>query len=426
MATLEIPYHMWPHQRRFHYSEAFVNALVTGYGGGKTYAGVQQCIKLSVMNGGLPGMYVSPSYRMGRRTIVPTFHEVLDSAGLRYKRDYIFNKNEHEFRIRPWNGLIWIGSGDDPDALRGPNLAWGGIDEPFIQKREVYEQMLARVRHPRARFRQLFLTGTPEQLNWGYEILIEDPAPDTMLTQGSALLNRTLPLRFFKNLLARYPLRMVQAYIGGKFVNLKTNRIYYEFDREDHLEEKLELNPALPLLWSHDFNVDPLSSVICQKYKDELYALDEIILHTASIRDAIEEFRARGYDKWMKQGGAGVTIYGDATGAHRDTRSKSSDYGILRDHGFMNQKVRKANPPIRHRHNSVNGRLRNALGEIHLQIHPRCKYLARGLDLVGYRPNSYLEEDLEEQHVTAALSYLVEREWPFRKYEDAEETRRWR
>jgi len=155
MATLEIPYHcvsnrMLPHQRQFHRSQAAVNALVTGYGGGKTHAGVQQAIKLSIVNHGLPGMYVSPSYRIAKRTIVMTFMEILDSAGLRYKRDYFYNKNEHEFRIKPWNGTIWIGSGDDPDALRGPNLAWAGIDEPFIQDRGVYEQMLARVRHPQA------------------------------------------------------------------------------------------------------------------------------------------------------------------------------------------------------------------------------------------------------------------------------------
>jgi len=256
---------------------------------------------------------------------------------------------------------------------------------------------------------------------------LEAPAPDTTMTQASALLNKALPIRFFRNLLARYPLRMIQAYVGGKFVNLKTNRIYYEFDREDHLDQDLVLNPHHPICWTHDFNVDPMSSAILQRYKDDQEIHDEIIIEGAAITDALEEFRNRGYDKWLEQnGGPGVIIYGDATGSHRDTRSKTSDYGLLRTHGFTNQKVRKSNPPIRHRHNSANGRLRNALGEMHLRIHPRCKTLIRGLEVVGYKPGSYLEEDIREQHVTAAWSYFCEREWPFSKYEDATETRRWR
>ena len=154
---------------------------------------------------------------------------------------------------------------------------------------------------------------------------------------------------------------------------------------------------------------------------------DEIIIDGARVVDAIEEFRNRGYDKWLRgNGGPGVIIYGDATGSHRDTRSKLSDYGILRDHGFRDQKVRRSNPPIRHRHNAVNGRLRNALGEINTRIHPRVKTLIRGLELVGYKTNNYIEEESYEQHVTAAYSYFVEREWPFKKYKDADETRRWR
>jgi len=140
----------------------------------------------------------------------------------------------------------------------------------------------------------------------------------------------------------------------------------------------------------------------------------------------VEEFEARGYKKWLEPGGAGVIIYGDASGAHGDTRSKQSDYDLLRRFGFTQQRVRRANPPIRHRHNSVNGRLRNALGEINVKIHPRCKTLARGLDLLGYKENSHLEEEIEEQHVTAAFSYLIEYEWPFRRYEDATEPRRWK
>jgi hypothetical protein len=170
-----------------------------------------------------------------------------------------------------------------------------------------------------------------------------------------------------------------------------------------------------------------MSSCLVQKYGDDQEVHDEIIIQGARIADAVEEFEARGYRKWLEsEGGPGVIIYGDATGSHRDTRSKSSDYGLLREYGFNVQKIRRSNPPIRHRHNSANGRLRNALGVTHTRIHPRAKTLIRGLEMVGYKANSFLEDEIEEQHVTAAWSYFCEREWPYRKYVDSEETRRWR
>ena len=85
----------------------------------------------------------------------------------RAELDYKFNQQRGEFIIDNWNGRIWIGSGDKPDGLRGPNLAWAGIDEPFIQRKEVFDQMVARVRIASAECREIYLTGTPEQMNWG-------------------------------------------------------------------------------------------------------------------------------------------------------------------------------------------------------------------------------------------------------------------
>ena len=72
-------------------------------------------------------MYVSPSYKMARRTIIPTLKDILGRAGLTFTH----NKSENEIRIMNWNGVIWIGSGDDPHSLLGQSLAAVGIDEPF-------------------------------------------------------------------------------------------------------------------------------------------------------------------------------------------------------------------------------------------------------------------------------------------------------
>ena len=68
------------------------------------------------MNAPAPHLYVSPSYKQGRKTVLISIKELLDGAGIRYK----FNVTNHEFPIRNWNGTIWIASGDEAESLKGP------------------------------------------------------------------------------------------------------------------------------------------------------------------------------------------------------------------------------------------------------------------------------------------------------------------
>ncbi len=134
------------------------------------------------------GMYVSPSHGLSQRTIVVTLKDILNRSAI----NYTYNQMKGEFLIHNWEGRIWLGSGDKPDSLKGSNLAWAGIDEPFIQKKEVFDQMIARVRHPEANHLEIFLTGTPEQLNWGYELSNRTDL-DIGIVYGSTLDNLHLP-----------------------------------------------------------------------------------------------------------------------------------------------------------------------------------------------------------------------------------------
>ena len=159
---------MWQHQRDWWNSPAFIRALVMGYGGGKTLISGKRAISMARTNAPVPYMYVSPSYKVAKRTIIPTIKELLDGRKIPYR----YNKSDFEFKIKAGKrtGIIWVGSGDVPDSLKGPNICGANIDEPFIQDKSVFDQILARVRDPRARIREITLTGTPEDLNWGFDI----------------------------------------------------------------------------------------------------------------------------------------------------------------------------------------------------------------------------------------------------------------
>ena len=190
--------------------------------------------------------------------------------------------------------------------------------------------------------------------------------------------------------------------------------IYHAFNRAQHVTDEAEFDPALPILWTHDFNIGqdkPMSSALCQVKKADgrivLDVFDELILDSTDTNDSVSEFEERGWNKFP------VVVYGDASGKAKDTRSKTTDYGILRKRGYGNQRVPKANPPIRTRHNIVNARLKNAQGDIGLRLHPRVRALSKGLETVKIRKGAqYLEEESREQHVTTALGYLCCVEFP--------------
>jgi hypothetical protein len=295
---------MFAPQRQWYESKAYIRALVAGYGFGKTGISAKRSIAIALHNNGVPHMYVSPSYKMAKRTIIPHLKNMLDGRGIKYK----FNKTDHEFLLRHKGakGTIWIGSGDDPDALKGPNLGSANIDEPFIQDEAVFKQIMARIRDPKARHRELTMTGTPEELNWGYDICEGDDKDryDIEVIHASTLDNKVLPQQFIDSLLEGYDEKSIDAYLHGKFILLGQGVIYKDYSEENHTDR--EWTPG-DLHWTHDFNFFPMSSGIFQKVGKDLYCIDEIILDHADAADVAVEFCER-YRERLQQGKIG-TVY---------------------------------------------------------------------------------------------------------------------
>jgi hypothetical protein len=70
----------------------------------------------------------------------------------------------------------------------------------------------------------------------------------------------------------------------------------------------------------------------------------------------------------------------------------------------------KSNPAVRERVQLVNSKLKNAAGEVHMRISPRCKELIKDLEQVTYKPESTVidkEKDLKRTHLSDALGYLI-------------------
>lgn len=367
--------------------------MVGGFGSGKTYIGALRMIAASFWNPQIPNMYISPSYRMAKRTIIPTIKNILDRANINYYE----NKTDHEIYIRNWNGVIWFGSGDDPSSLKGPNLGVVGIDEPFLQKREVLDVALSRIRHPEATVREIFLTGTPEQLNWGYDIAENvDNAYDIGVVTASTRDNMHLPDDYVPSMIQGYTEDMVAAYVDGQFRNFTQGRVYSQFSQEYNVTDRGAM-PSLPIIVGMDFNVSKMTAAIGYRTASGVHWFDEIVLRDSDTYQMSQRLQER-YP--------GVKIYPDPAGSARKSSSVKSDHSILRANGFQ-VIAPKSHPPVRDRVNAMNALLRNADGRVRMTIDPTCTELIKDFSRVVWHNGDIDKRDIERTHISDAAGYAV-------------------
>jgi len=390
---------MYSHQRAIWESESYIKLLVGGYGAGKTMTCAKRAIWLGIKNSPVPIMIISPSYKVARRTIIPTIKRLL--TGRKIKFIYRVQDAEFSYSYKGRECIIWVGSGDNADALKGPNLAAALIDEPFIQPVEVFEQMMARVRDPMASHRELCLFGTPEQLNWGYDISEGKHAHkyDLELIRAKSTDNKSLPPEFIKHLRNSCSPEMREAYMNGEFVNLGKGTIYYAFKRATHVKD-FGIPPEAMIQVGMDFNVNPMSAVLFYEYNECTYIIDELELPNSNTQYMAEMIHERIKQYQPKQTGW-VKVFPDPAGNQRKTSAPvgTTDLTILEQNGFTVFAHSKTKS-VRDTYNAVNKRLDDG----HLIVHTRCSALIDGFERLNFEEFKKLAE---YTHMTDALKYPI-------------------
>lgn len=408
---------MWPHQRAFWDLDTFFRVLVGGYGSGKTNIGAKWIISLALQNSGVPVATVSPSFPLARKTIIPTIIELLQGkqsllGGALWWRFRRSPSCEFEIQHAGRTGLIYILSGDKEESLRGPNLGGALIDEPFIQEESVFSQMVARIRHPAATHKALALTGTPEQLNWGWDLCMGDLKDEyekrglgVGVVKASTRQNLAVGADYVNRLLGTFSGKAADAYVDGEFVNLSKGQVYYGFngllnDQESNVRDlPMPLNPdgtaAVQLGAGMDFNVNPLAFNVFWKQGSHLHFFDEYELENADTEYACQVLK----DNYWRLGLRDV--YPDATGSARRTSAPGgkTDFHYIEAAGFTVQ-ADHANPKHRDRENSVNGKLRPKEGSATLTISPKCKKMRKYLSTYTH------ELKLKQKHMSHTLDAL--------------------
>lgn len=190
-------------------------------------------------------------------------------------------------------------------------------------------------------------------------------------------------------------------------------RIYADFGPANSTSEAIQ--PHEQLLWCHDFNFTPMSSAVCVRRGDNLLALGEVVLESAIARQSAIEF----VNRYSSHGNKSVIVYGDPAGRAGEKHGHASDYtemeSVLRSHGWtVQRRVKMAAPAIRDRQNAVRAKVANAKGDVTLFVNPTlAPTLHKGMLTVQLKSGStFQEEQSREQHITTAIGYAIDFEWP--------------
>jgi hypothetical protein len=392
--------------------------VVAGRRFGKTELALIELIFAAWDVPGCIAWYVAPTCRQARRIAWDRLKNMLDS-----QPGITFNESELTIRIEK-GGLISLRGADNYDALRGNGLDFVVLDEFAGMKPEVWSEVLRPALADR-KGRALFI-GTPQghdhlydrfqfaqsHANWeGFHFTTIDGGNVTEEELASAA--------------AEMDERLYRQEFEGSFENTALGRAYHAFDRA------LNVRPCTytigaSLIWSLDFNVNPMCSVIAQRDGENVEVLDELILPDANTWIACERFWQHVQRYRHNYGALAIDIYGDASGHQRRTCGSSTDWSIIRE--FFSQlrgqaavhiRAADSNPGVRDRVNIVNSRLHNAAAETRLFIDPKCKELILDLERVCWhadalgQPTTELDKsDRLRTHTSDALGYYLAQAFP--------------
>ena len=406
----EIDYRALPSQQKFHDSTARFKGFSGPIGSGKSQALCQEAIRLGYLNPGRVGLLGAPTYPMLRDSTLTSLLEVLNANEIPFEH----HKAENVLTLKETGARILLRAIDEFERLRGTNLAWFGLDELSYAQEEAWLRLEGRLRDPKAARLAGFAVWTPKGFDWVYRKFIQSPAPGYEAVIAKPYENRFLLEQvpdFYERLKESYDENFFRQEVLGDYLNSKGSLVYRAFTREGNIQP-VEIDNTRPIYWAVDFNVDPMSSVIAQMRDGEVYVADEIVLRRATTQEACEEFEKR---VGIPQ--AGVVVYGDASGGAMKTTG-FSDYAVIRE--FFRQRAAKvsyrvpsANPPVKERVLAVNAKLKNALGQVQMFVHPRCKELIADFEQVSYMEDSMQidkDKDRRRTHASDALGYLVHQE----------------
>jgi hypothetical protein len=405
-------------------STARFRVLVAGRRFGKTHLALVEMIRAAQSPGRIV-WYVGPTDDQAKRVVWERLKNMT-------RQWWSHDPDETHCVIHlHWGSTLSVSGGFAPDSLRGDGLDFVVLDESATLKPNLWSEILMPALTDREG-RALFI-GTPKGRNHFYEYFeyaqSDDEWQSFQFTTGDGGLVTAAELAKASR---RADVDTFRQEFEGNFTTTARNRAYYAFDPAVHVKP-LSFDMLRPLVWSIDFNVNPMCMLLLQRIDDMVHVLEEIVIKPdANTEKACQAFLARAMHHQARVPHylrpVAIQVYGDASGNQRRTSGTSTDWALIRQ--FFGQwrgtfepayYTATMNPGVRERVSCVNSRLTNLINETHLFIDPSCVELIKDLEQVtwvldstGAATGQLNKSDKARTHASDALGYYISQVFPLK------------
>lgn len=399
-----------PKQKTFLASTLNTKVFLGGSGSGKTMIGLVEDVKLSFINQGCAGMIVSPTYRMSRDIVQRDLIKYLNGKTKLnpFPIRFVPVKGDEKIIFPQWNSELWFRSGDDPEKLRGPNLAFVHYDEVGDLSYDSYTAADERIRDPNAKILQKHITSTPGDEVWLEKEFPYDNEDDIVFDQKRGVLflraktqeNIALGQRYVQDKIDRYDKKRQERFLEGKYISLTSDPVYSMFTKERNVIDSYTPNYDYPVFISCDFNINPCVWILIQRIGKISYFFDEIIMYEATTDKMCNALAEKILDGENSPKYPKTIFYGDSTSMdQRGTTTSFSDWDIIakRFHNIFGYEDRVyRNPWLKERAVVVNKMLE--LG--YLKFPKSAEYLIRDMQKTKYADNGKFEKSKKDRNMT--------------------------
>ena len=241
----------------------------------------------SVENEGSVGYIFEPTYKMVRRTLLPTLENKWLLGKPLISNPYVKDYRVGDNRIDFINGsVLWFGSLEDPEMAEGPNIDWIMVDEAQYVRHfdEAWDVILRRLRgsgRSTPNRQGAWVTTTPPPLLPGDRLFefFEDPETkndNAKVYRWSLLDNRpNLPKGYIEDIQASHTGSLAKRFIEGKFAPAGVGS--FDFDSTIHELKEIMKDKIKTVVYGVDFGWTNPSAIICLGFDgdDRAYILDE-------------------------------------------------------------------------------------------------------------------------------------------------------
>lgn len=337
------------------------------------------------------------------------------------------NKSNGDISLPQIDSTISAFSWGDGDLDKFQSDEFSGF---FIEEltenedREAHDRIVARIRTPHINNRIFLAAMNPKgPSHWCHDMLYGPEKDDlTHVFQSSLSQNPYLPKGYKQTLLKTLSEIEARRLVYSEWVDYNTELIYYSYSRQNNFRDysyNIDLSYPIYLCW--DFNIGegkPLSVCLSQYIDGVFHLFNQSVVKGYRTLDAMDDLASRGFFDLNTK----FIIHGDRSGKSNDTRSIKTDYVLIET--FLSNYITKnrvpvsyemdiprSNPPIKDRHNMVNGACKNALGETNLYVYQDAPTVDEGLRKTRLKPGAnFVEDDGPKhpyQHITTAVGYHI-------------------